>query len=480
LPQEGILTKEQMQAHAAENAMTLGETSFGQNAKTMDAIAKDLGYGGWHSSLTEAQKAEVNAAYDAQGMQAGTRYSQWQLPGGENYREKLLTLPSEMPETAKATINNYNVLNRRMADQMAEWKGLAEARPPGDPETLAAYQRLAATRREAHAAEDAATKIKQQYRDSTFRSSHWDEPNVLAHMRMNDREVPGVGKSLHLEEIQSDWHQKGRNEGYSLPSEQTALMDSEYRALVHKNADARARGYEPNDADVNRARELETALIRSDQSKIPDAPFKSTWPDVALKRSIRDAAEGGYDALSWTPGEAQAARYSLSNQLKELQYMKHENGTYEIAGTTKNGEGFNHPEMVTAEKLPDVVGKEMAQKIINNEGKRTRGQNYNGGYFDGIDLKVGGEGMKAFYDKMLVDKANALGKKHGARVEQQTIDKPYVDQFGKTKQEQAQPVHVLRITPQLREAAMKGFPLFSALFGATAAAPSLWPQQGRQ
>jgi hypothetical protein len=31
---------------------------------------------------------------------------------------------------------------------------------------------------------------------------------------------------------------------------------------------------------------------------VPDAPFKTTWPDVALKRSIRDAAEGGYDALS--------------------------------------------------------------------------------------------------------------------------------------------------------------------------------------
>ena len=47
-----------------------------------------------------------------------------------------------------------------------------------------------------------------------FRSSHWEEPNVLAHARVNDREIPGVGKSLHIEEIQSDWHQAGRKEGY--------------------------------------------------------------------------------------------------------------------------------------------------------------------------------------------------------------------------------------------------------------------------
>ena len=56
------------------------------------------------------------------------------------------------------------------------------------------------------------------YRDQTqaFRSSHWDEPNVIAHARMNDRDVPDANgdpkRTLFLEgaPLGSDWHQKGR------------------------------------------------------------------------------------------------------------------------------------------------------------------------------------------------------------------------------------------------------------------------------
>ena len=49
-----------------------------------------------------------------------------------------------------------------------------------------------------------------------FKSSHWDEPNVLAHVRMNDREIPGVGKSLHIEETQSDLGQAHRKESIKI------------------------------------------------------------------------------------------------------------------------------------------------------------------------------------------------------------------------------------------------------------------------
>ena len=44
---------------------------------------------------------------------------------------------------------------------------------------------------------------------STFKSSHYDEPNILAHVRYNDRVIDGK-KTLFVEEVQSDWHQKGK------------------------------------------------------------------------------------------------------------------------------------------------------------------------------------------------------------------------------------------------------------------------------
>ena len=83
----------------------------------------------------------------------------------------------------------------------------------------------------------------------------------------------------------------------------------------------------------------------------------------------------------------------------------------------------------------------------------------------GQDLKVGGEGMRAFYDKMLVDKANAIGKKYGARVQQSTIN-GHDPETGIEDTENVGPrtsVHVLPITPELKRAALtKGFPMFAA------------------
>ncbi len=64
----------------------------------------------------------------------------------------------------------------------------------------------------------------------------------------------------------------------------------------------------------------------------------------------------------------------------------------------------------------------MAEKIIKNEGKRARGHPANGGYFEGVDLKIGGEGMKGFYDNILVKSADKLIKKFGGKVGETSIE----------------------------------------------------------
>ena len=87
----------------------------------------------------------------------------------------------------------------------------------------------------------------------------------------------------------------------------------------------------------------------------------------------------------------------------------------------------------------------MAKKIKNGHGDKQGKFKF----LTDLDLKVGGQGMKAFYDKMLVDKANALVKKHKGKVEKSKAGD--------------HDVHVLKITPELREHVLKkGFPLFSA------------------
>ena len=58
----------------------------------------------------------------------------------------------------------------------------------------------------------------------------------------------------------------------------------------------------------------------------------------------------------------------------------------------KNGEVVAQ-ETPTEKELPEYVGKELAERIIEDIEEGNEEVRYSG-----LDLKVGGQGMKAFYD----------------------------------------------------------------------------------
>ena len=69
-------------------------------------------------------------------------------------------------------------------------------------------------------------------RETQFRSSHFDQPNILAHVRFNERTDADGKRVLFIEELQSDWAQKGRKEGF-VQSRRTHGIRN-ICALVHK------------------------------------------------------------------------------------------------------------------------------------------------------------------------------------------------------------------------------------------------------
>lgn len=447
--------------------------------------------------FTQAEEATRNAEGldpETGGTAGMPKFSQYQLPGGENYRELLLTLPAK----ADAELPPGYVV-RQIAD--GPQAGLWEVRTPDGHRTGFA----ARTREEAinDAASGSVTQLSQA-RTDVFRSGHFDESNILAHVRFNDRVDAEGKKVLFLEELQSDWAQKGRREGFQLGSEVTAPMDSEYRALVHKNADARAAGREPNPADIARAQELEAALERSDRSKIPSAPFvgkTEAWTELALKRMLRYAAENGYDRVAWTPGEMQAKRYDLSKQVKAIYYKKNADGTFHVFAEHKTGGGStNLGKALKESELEGAIGKDVAARIAAGEGAET---NLGGGgtlqmdmwtSLTGHNLKVGGEGMKGYYDQILPAVAGKLGKKWGAKVGEAEIDsgatsqwqaidangrviftdldRARVQRFADLKglavhSRDMSKVHAIDITPEMRRSVTEeGLPLFAAREGA--------------
>ena len=281
----------------------------------------------------------------------------------------------------------------------------------------------------------------------TFRSSHFpDEPNPLGHVRFNDRTGPNGEKLLHLEELQSDWHQKGRKVGYSDETDQTRakMRDAGHRAeqaydgmmdaikrndalgfdqpwqaknAIIQHPDWATRWDIRNPEDVAAIQKWVDARNEAQElaktgHEVPDAPFKKTWPELLMKRMVRYAAENGYDGISWTPGEQQAERYDLSKQIDRVTY---DPKTSRLTAELPNG--VRHIDKAVAPgELADYIGKEGAQKLLARPVDRGLQ------VLENPDLKVGGEGMKGFYDKIVPDIANKLGKPFGAKVGDTTIE----------------------------------------------------------
>jgi hypothetical protein len=476
------VTKEQVQEHLQNNKVELKEVSKGTSdpraieaKKAFEDYGKELRdkynlnplqnlamYRKIKGMTDEevSKYTQLQQTYHDLNEAPKTKYHSYQLPGGENYREMLMTTPVKTsPKTQEGL-----ALTKRMND--GEFNSL------NDADRKALFAKRDALLREGKAEEG-----------TPYKSSHWDEPNILAHVRMNDRTIDGK-KSLHLEEIQSDWHQQGREKGYA---------DSSKPYEVFNPVTAEIKGKYATQAEAKKAVEG-TNLDYGKSEGVPDAPFKKTWHELALKRMLREAAEKGYDRLSWTPGEAQAARYDLSKSVDSLLADPNKDGTFTIVGR-KNGSNAFEQKNVTADKLPDIVGKEAAKNLLSADKNK-----YGMHELSGQQLKIGGEGMKGFYDQIIPKALEKLGKEHGVKVKSHMLETnpkgwhitpPSETVSGKwmvksndynskgyhfdTKAEAeanlaqniageraAQPVHYIDIPQALKDKAMqKGFPLFS-------------------
>ena len=146
--------------------------------------------------------------------------------------------------------------------------------------------------------------------------THWDDKHgILAHARIQDFNT-FLGKMLFVEELQSDWHNDGRKDGYA-SEEQTVReriddLSKQLDSLVDElmNADA-SSGYAINQKMDKLEAERERLEKKVESGQLaPDAPFSDTYHEYVLKRLIRMAAEEGYDSIGWTPAQVQIERWS--------------------------------------------------------------------------------------------------------------------------------------------------------------------------
>ena len=372
-------------------------------------------------------KEDAIGQFNLRTPEGKTKFSTYTLPGGENYREKLYTLPVK----AKGSYDDFmGWASNKYGDKFLDFT------------------------------DDKILQIKKQYdhekilsaSSDAYKSSHWDEPNVLAHTRLNDRIDAEGRKHLFVEEIQSDWHQAGRKKGYKgeqNPKSFFGYSDKYWDSLT--------------DAEKELAKK-DMIKTRSEQgfkeSGVPDAPMKKTWHEFVSKNLLNDAAKGGYDNVSWTTGAQQAERYDLSKSVDNVLVKKNGDGTFAIKAQ-KNGDTLSQNPSVKDSELEDLLGKDLSEKVRSFKGQSET--------FAGNDLKVGGEGMKGFYDKIVPDYMAKIGKKYGVKpekIELPTVvkktgklsDRELLDSLGPEKQQ----VWTMKITPEMRKEILeKGFPLYS-------------------
>ena len=292
---------------------------------------------------------------------------------------------------------------------------------------------------------EVALRFPDKKAEQLFFGSHFPESNILAHVRLNDRTGPNGEKILFVEEFQSDWHQRGQKQGYQTPEQKAklgALKAQRKKILEQRNAKLEIQTWWPRLEELQEKsiaesndfldglteaehkeymnligkrqafdKETATALKATDSqitsmiTNIPDAPLKKTWQEMSFRRVARMAAEEGYDAIAWTPGKMQAERYDLSKQISEVHLSGSNFKAYDL-----NGDEVINRTGVRTEDLPELIGKETADRLMSQKPKNGLRS------LTGQDLQVGGKFHKDLYDKKIKQYADKWGKKFGAKV----------------------------------------------------------------
>ena len=332
-------------------------------------------------ALKEKQIFEADDA-QREGMEPGVFYGgeewgQYRTPGGSNYREIMFKMPQEKKAVKQITADElrskgYEVRNLEYDPKtnLSSFKvydkdgNLVSSRSkvPGVayPEQALIYE-----------ANDMTKVARESANAPIYQAPHFEEEgkNLLAHARVQDMTGPNGEKIMLVDEIQSDWHQAGRDKGYSVPKERQFIVDK------------LAKGEELTP-------EEEVLRLKYLKGDMPaDAPFKKNWHELVMKRLVDDAAKGGYDRVIITPGAEQALRYEKPELIKGMQsfydqilpsYIKKQYGVeigqhplklrdFEVVRENR-GEGFAviRPGGGTVAKYPTIEEAQAAAEQMSN------------------------------------------------------------------------------------------------------------------
>jgi hypothetical protein len=379
-------------------------------------------------------------------------------PGGTDYREILLRVPN-------LHVTGRNVSRKTRADQ-----------PDVDGQT--AFD------------PDQYTSVTQKR--PFVQSYHFEQENIVVHARVKDRAGAQGERVLFVEEIQSDLASKWRentespevtarrrslqeerdrlsDERRNITGRVAAALNDEFEAAgVDGATSARMAVFAIEDrvnqgsdqggqgalyANLLRQENLETyqmvvdlmrdrkavndELLRLGTERrvdpsTPDTPFKEEHTyTLMVKRLLREAAEKGYDRLSWTPGYMQAKRWNKAGQsvVERIEWEKSTGTNAEgavkdvllvMAGSNGNGGEYvvsvndrgdivdTDAAALEGKTLQSLIGPQLAKQILSEEKGTVSGQK----------ITFPDSGYAIAYDQQTKRAVEKFAKKYGGRVYQ--------------------------------------------------------------
>ena len=257
------------------------------------------------------------------GLPKEAKYEDYQLEGEkENYKEVLVTMPNK--GNLKERWGVFDKNGRFVSSYNSEDKAISKS------ESIGGTYRL-------------ASNVGQPDPLKNFQSTHFDEPNILVHLRMNTRTDSEGNKVLFLEEVQSDWGQKGKKEGFKktinerkkeiLETKGVKIQDtggSYYGVMFGDQLLTSILKESWDDGVSGTIADVERVLNKYNPNQdTPSAPFitdTNAWTKLGLKVALKEAVAQGAERIAWTTGEQQNERYDLSEQVNKIVVQKQEDG----------------------------------------------------------------------------------------------------------------------------------------------------------
>lgn len=443
----------------------VGNDSIGYIIRDPDGVVVDTGSDvpySFNEAMVRAERDAIDT--DRIGSSDGgfeedgySQYQEYTQPGGDNYREILLSLPRFEGDPDRATImlsdadqQELLVLEQKLAkiDALAKQATPDMLRTTDLRLTPAETQRLNELQQKVRAVDGKKRELL------GFRGGHYSERNLVVHARVSDRTDNNGKKVLYIEELQSDWGQRGRDDGFfatgardqkTIVEEMNALyepfVDELWEALTAENPGG---FFQTQTLDNLTGNSRTNEKLR--QLKLY---FRQTFDDYSIL-TVSDIARAVPKALQ--PSEATQGALDIAGRVIKLADEKRASG-----GLAKG------PFVTSTDKWVTVAMKRMLRKAIE-EG------------YDYVAWTPGqiqadrwrNQGLITAYDTVIPKNSQKLVDRidKGTKLEVIQIDIPNDLKLSGnisvgTGGSQSQDTLAIPITDAMRNQAPGGLPLFS-------------------